>query len=311
MFDGSSPWCRPKRGRDWEDVTNYALLPPTPISPSPPSFSTVVGQRNERRERSFNPLPVISQTEDEMEDDSSSASGSYNMEWSGPPTMKRPCRRSFLTTVPELFCSSTHDIDDESVMTQHDDPMGAPLHTANASAQSPSLDGWLQRQQRVSASPSNYQPAGVSTSSSVSVSVSERCVDTACHVCHASEGSSGISPTAVASSKSLLSYFSSTPKASSSSSSTCAFSFSSTTLPLSHGNARQFGSCTHCERRACVSSCSRTCESCRLVFCSFCSTVNYDQHTDRIFCLDCNDTIHQTTSVPVSSSPSFSCMMEE
>lgn len=30
------------------------------------------------------------------------------------------------------------------------------------------------------------------------------------------------------------------------------------------------------------------CHSCKAVYCSSCSVINYDEREDRVFCLDCN-----------------------
>lgn len=50
--------------------------------------------------------------------------------------------------------------------------------------------------------------------------------------------------------------------------------------------------CSYCERPTCA-SCSRNCESCQKRYCTFCSTVNYDDsRAERIFCLDCDAAAH-------------------
>lgn len=44
--------------------------------------------------------------------------------------------------------------------------------------------------------------------------------------------------------------------------------------------------CTHCTRYFC-SPCARVCDGCCEVFCTLCSVLNYEQATDRAFCLSC------------------------
>ncbi|GBG65764.1 hypothetical protein CBR_g52355 [Chara braunii] len=46
-------------------------------------------------------------------------------------------------------------------------------------------------------------------------------------------------------------------------------------------------SCAHCERKICE-FCCRTCDGCQHVYCTSCSTPNYEERYDRTFCLDCN-----------------------
>ena len=45
--------------------------------------------------------------------------------------------------------------------------------------------------------------------------------------------------------------------------------------------------CTFCDRDSCM-CCSRLCHRCKGVFCSFCSTDNYDASWARAFCLECD-----------------------
>lgn len=45
--------------------------------------------------------------------------------------------------------------------------------------------------------------------------------------------------------------------------------------------------CSFCETIVC-NLCVRQCEKCQDVFCSFCSTYNYETRQDRVFCLSCN-----------------------
>ena len=45
--------------------------------------------------------------------------------------------------------------------------------------------------------------------------------------------------------------------------------------------------CDFCEHEVC-DMCIRQCERCFGVFCSFCSTINYEQKKDRAFCLSCH-----------------------
>ena len=46
--------------------------------------------------------------------------------------------------------------------------------------------------------------------------------------------------------------------------------------------------CSFCERWVC-DGCLRQCDECMGVFCNFCTTNNYEQRFDRIFCLNCNE----------------------
>ncbi len=52
-------------------------------------------------------------------------------------------------------------------------------------------------------------------------------------------------------------------------------------------------SCGYCERGAC-SSCARPCDGCGGVFCGTCSTINYDERMDRVFCLGCADAVSKS-----------------
>lgn len=45
--------------------------------------------------------------------------------------------------------------------------------------------------------------------------------------------------------------------------------------------------CAFCEHSVCE-MCVRQCDRCFGVFCSFCSTINYDNHEDRPLCLSCH-----------------------
>eukprot|EP01134_Creolimax_fragrantissima_P005892 CFRG5892T1 len=56
--------------------------------------------------------------------------------------------------------------------------------------------------------------------------------------------------------------------------------------------------CAFCEKDVCE-TCQRQCEGCLESFCSLCSTTNYDEKYDRMFCLDCNEEERR-------SSPKFS-----
>ena len=46
--------------------------------------------------------------------------------------------------------------------------------------------------------------------------------------------------------------------------------------------------CAFCEHNACE-MCVRQCDRCFGVFCTFCSTINYDNHEDRPLCLTCHN----------------------
>lgn len=46
--------------------------------------------------------------------------------------------------------------------------------------------------------------------------------------------------------------------------------------------------CAFCEHSVCE-MCVRQCDRCVGVFCSFCSTINYDNHEDRPLCLTCHN----------------------
>lgn len=45
--------------------------------------------------------------------------------------------------------------------------------------------------------------------------------------------------------------------------------------------------CAFCEHNVCE-MCVRQCDRCFGVFCTFCSTINYDHHEDRPLCLTCH-----------------------
>lgn len=49
-----------------------------------------------------------------------------------------------------------------------------------------------------------------------------------------------------------------------------------------------YHSCMHCTRSICVPHCSSVCESCGMIFCRFCTTVNYSLNYERIICPDCD-----------------------
>jgi len=46
--------------------------------------------------------------------------------------------------------------------------------------------------------------------------------------------------------------------------------------------------CTYCTNKTC-DLCSRQCDKCLDIFCRFCSSLNYDERFDRVFCLSCNE----------------------
>lgn len=48
--------------------------------------------------------------------------------------------------------------------------------------------------------------------------------------------------------------------------------------------------CHYCDRLSC-STCRRTCERCAKGYCTFCSTINYDRPVERMFCLDCEQSL--------------------
>eukprot|EP00656_Telonema_subtile_P055011 TRINITY_DN8380_c0_g1_i1.p1 TRINITY_DN8380_c0_g1~~TRINITY_DN8380_c0_g1_i1.p1 ORF type:complete len:151 (-),score=10.95 TRINITY_DN8380_c0_g1_i1:317-769(-) len=73
--------------------------------------------------------------------------------------------------------------------------------------------------------------------------------------------------------------------------------FTRGTLPcavcLGHKACEQ-DKCTFCEKIVC-DGCTIQCEKCLDLFCSFCSTSNYDMRCDRTFCLTCNDEERKAT----------------
>jgi hypothetical protein len=54
--------------------------------------------------------------------------------------------------------------------------------------------------------------------------------------------------------------------------------------------------CTFCDRHVCKQRCIRVCESCQCRFCTFCSTINYNDRLERIYCLDCNHSMNTSGS---------------
>ena len=71
--------------------------------------------------------------------------------------------------------------------------------------------------------------------------------------------------------------------------------------------------CSYCERPSCP-SCTRHCQSCSKRYCTFCSTVNYDEsREERVFCLDCHHDAHAVAMGAVAETSSHGgCMdMEE
>ncbi|XP_074662312.1 apoptosis regulatory protein Siva-like [Tubulanus polymorphus] len=50
--------------------------------------------------------------------------------------------------------------------------------------------------------------------------------------------------------------------------------------------ARPVLKCGFCSRKICL-DCHRTCNSCQQGFCSLCSTINYNNSMEQIFCLNC------------------------
>jgi len=49
-----------------------------------------------------------------------------------------------------------------------------------------------------------------------------------------------------------------------------------------------YHNCMHCTRSICVPHCSSVCEQCGMIFCRFCTTINYTLNYERIICPDCN-----------------------
>lgn len=49
-----------------------------------------------------------------------------------------------------------------------------------------------------------------------------------------------------------------------------------------------YHSCMHCTRSICVPHCSSVCESCGMIFCRFCTTIDYTLNYERIICPDCH-----------------------
>ena len=49
-----------------------------------------------------------------------------------------------------------------------------------------------------------------------------------------------------------------------------------------------YHNCMHCTRSICVPLCSSVCESCGMIFCRFCTTINYSLNYERIICPDCH-----------------------
>ncbi|XP_063958201.1 apoptosis regulatory protein Siva-like [Lytechinus pictus] len=45
--------------------------------------------------------------------------------------------------------------------------------------------------------------------------------------------------------------------------------------------------CAYCEKNLCY-GCRKICVNCESGFCTSCSTVNYDERCDRVFCLNCS-----------------------
>ena len=70
--------------------------------------------------------------------------------------------------------------------------------------------------------------------------------------------------------------------------------------------------CSYCERPSCP-SCTRHCQSCSKRYCTFCSTVNYDEsREERVFCLDCHHDAHAVAIGTVAETSHGGCMdMEE
>jgi hypothetical protein len=88
---------------------------------------------------------------------------------------------------------------------------------------------------------------------------------------------------------SLLSYFK--PKTTISS---CISKNSSNLQP--NQQQKTLVACSYCDRLACNPACVQTCESCTKLYCTFCSTINYDGPTERTFCLDCSHQLPTSTS---------------
>jgi len=78
-----------------------------------------------------------------------------------------------------------------------------------------------------------------------------------------------------------------------------------------HRNGASVLTCSYCERPSCP-SCTRHCQSCSKRYCTFCSTVNYDEsREERVFCLDCHHDAH-AEAIGTVAETSHGCMdMEE
>lgn len=52
------------------------------------------------------------------------------------------------------------------------------------------------------------------------------------------------------------------------------------------------------------------CHSCKSVYCSSCSVINYDEREDRIFCLDCNEDCMQVRTGGACFSSAVAVLVE-
>mmetsp|Transcript_26763 Transcript_26763/g.74812 ORF Transcript_26763/g.74812 Transcript_26763/m.74812 type:complete len:161 (+) Transcript_26763:135-617(+) len=60
--------------------------------------------------------------------------------------------------------------------------------------------------------------------------------------------------------------------------------------------------CSFCSNHMC-DMCTQQCDLCQDVFCSLCSSKNFDERHDRVFCLDCYANYNQRRSMEDRSSP--------
>jgi hypothetical protein len=81
------------------------------------------------------------------------------------------------------------------------------------------------------------------------------------------------------------------------------------TRRLNHNEPRtmpadQLCCCSFCERTVCH-SCFNRCETCRQVFCTLCSTIDYTSRHERSYCLDCVMSSHQEQNPRASPETDF------
>mmetsp|Transcript_28399 Transcript_28399/g.42459 ORF Transcript_28399/g.42459 Transcript_28399/m.42459 type:complete len:329 (+) Transcript_28399:177-1163(+) len=179
----------------------------------------------------------------------------------------------------------------DDVSTQSSSTFGQTREEHYESSPEPMTEWWKKKQSN------NTPPPSISsTTTTLSTSNTNAGSKQTCFICLSTSSSPPsctiAAPVRKEPQNSLLSYFTHTTRRSTTHSTPTPKTSSSIGTSCSTIGFTNFTKCTHCDRFAC-DSCAQACVSCQMQFCTFCSTVNYDEEVERIFCLDCVPQQHQ------------------